>query len=39
MSEGKPTKFMKEKRISTGAIILMLIVAWAWGFWWRGIYI
>lgn len=32
------TEFMKKKRISTGMLIILLIIAWASGFLWRGIY-
>jgi len=38
MSEGKFTKFMKEKAFPNGIVIIALILAWLGGFLWRGLY-
>ena len=37
--QGKFTEFMKEKRISTGIVIILLMIAWISGFIWKGLYI
>ena len=38
MTEGKFTEFMKERIISNGKVIILVIIAWLGGFFWRAIY-